>query len=121
MIISFSIYSSYVERNRTIIGTFLEGSDQDFYREGNIHLVFDYRGTYTLYLQNEVLENGFFTQMSGAIYMLQSEDNEITRHVIYDRGRLHLVTYDELIVEFFRVSNVPLYINVSAPTHLWED
>ena len=118
---AFIIHTYYTEKNRLIIGSFQEGSDRDFYRWGNIHLVFDSRGTgtYTLYLQFEVLEHGFFTQITGAVYKLQSEDGNTTRHVIYDGGRLHLVTYADQIVEFFRISNIPTYINVSPPVHLW--
>jgi hypothetical protein len=121
VVLCIVIIHTHIERNRispAIIGSFVVGSHL---YPNPLKLVFDSRGTYTLYRPTELIEHGFFVPKNDVLYILYSEDSQNTRHAVrVGENELFLLSVgcDE-VLKFVRFSDTPTYVNIHPPRHLW--
>jgi len=105
-----------LNRSVPIIGVFLDGY---YYMPHTVNLVFDDNdGTYALFRQFEMIENGTFEPFDDAVYILHSEDGENVRYAVRSGNDVvYLFLFEDGVRRFERLSDTPNYDNAPPPRH----
>lgn len=79
-----------------------------------IYLVIEQNNQFMLYRQFEILEVGIYMKLGDGIYYLQSQTSGFSAQMLYrDSDFIYLFSEEGLILDFYRISDIPSYINVS--------
>lgn len=94
----------------SIIGTYCSGAEVS---PNSNYLVFETDGSYTLYKQFELLEEGGYVAEATNVYALTAQDGA-AHSVVYEDGSdtLYYNGFDNSIEVFSKISQTPTFINL---------
>lgn len=108
--IALLMYASYVSQeadaSETVVGTFCDNLSMT--GEG-LYIAFLPDGNYSIYRQNEPLEEGQYETSDGILHYLSSTESSATKYAIFTGDKITMIDTDKETV-FDRVSDVALLI-----------
>lgn len=112
--INFILYIYILHTNAAngIVGTYCSGTGISGNEQ---YIVFLREGSYTVYKQFEVLEEGKYESKDASIYILYSEEDALARSVIYNGANIiYMFDMKKQVVQFDRISWDPIFINLPS-------
>lgn len=112
LIINAVLSMNLLDQNKpkSIIGTYCTGTGQN---KNDKYIVFQQDGSYTSYMQFQLIEEGNYEITDNNSYLLQPSENSEGKHVIYnEQNFVYYIDSQSNITIYDKISSTPTFINI---------